>query len=95
MRIYFRSRALRDIEEARLWYGAESPDLEIRFARALLGACAIILEYPNAFQRVQPGVRHVSVPGFPYLIYYLSEEENITVLRILHMKRHPETFLAR
>lgn len=90
MNLRFRPWAERDIDEARTWYGAQALELEARFAAILAETFLIILAYPLAFQEVKAGVRHVSVPGFPYLIYYLPEAEKVIVLRVLHMKRQPE-----
>ena len=95
MRIVLLPEAERDIEEARAWYGAESPELEVRFTTALYAVFTLLLAYPLAFQESSPGVRHVSLPRFPYLIYYLVEDGSITVLGVLHMKRHPDTLAEK
>ena len=92
MKLRYRAVARRDVEEARDWYAAHSPELESRFAAELAATLDTILRYPRAFPIVQAAVRRAGLPVFPYLVYYLAENEAVVVLRVLHGKRHPDTW---
>ncbi len=92
MKLRYRAVARRDVEEARAWYAAHSPELESRLAAELAATLATILQHPRAFPIVRARVRRAALPVFPYLVYYLPENDAVVILRILHGKRHPETW---
>ena len=92
MKLRYRAVARRDVEEARDWYAAHSPELESRFAAELAATLDVILRHPRAFPVIQAQVRRAALPVFPYLVYYLPEDDAVVVLRVLHGKRHPDTW---
>ena len=92
MRLRYRGVARRDIDEARDWYGSHSPELESRFAAELDATLSTLLAHPRAFPVVRAQVRRAALPVFPYLVYYLLESDAVVVLRVLHGKRHPDTW---
>ena len=92
MKLRYRAIARRDVEEAREWYETHSPELESRFAAELAATLATILQHPRVFPVVRAQVRRAALPVFPYLVYYLPRDEGLVILRVLHGKRHPDTW---
>jgi len=52
----------------------------------------LITRHPRAFPLVRGEVRRAVLPVFPYLVYYVPEDDAVVVLRVLHGKRHPDTW---
>jgi plasmid stabilization system protein ParE len=95
MKLVFRAAAVRDIEDARGWYGLRSPELETRFAAALAEALEIIVGLPLAFPQIERGIRRARVSTFPYVVYYLPKGDTIRVLAVVHTAQHPDTWKRR
>jgi plasmid stabilization system protein ParE len=92
VRLRYRAVARGDVEAARAWYAAHSPELESRFTAELDATLSTLLAHPRAFPVVRAQVRRAAMPVFPYLVYYLPESDAVVVLRVLHGKRHPDTW---
>lgn len=92
MKLSYRPAAKADIQAAREWYRNQSSALEERFAAAVAETIRSILEYPRAYQSVEPDVRRARLNIFPYHVYYSVENETLVVLAVLHGKRHPDTW---
>lgn len=92
MKLRYRAVARRDVDEARKWYAVRSAELESRFAAELAATLETVVRHPVAFPRVKAEVRRAVLPVFPYLVYYLTEDDAVVVLRVLHGKRHPDTW---
>lgn len=45
---------------------------------------------PYVFQEVEPRVRRGLLRQFPYAVYYLPEEEPLSVIAVLHTSRQPD-----
>ena len=56
--------------------------------------------YPNsgslrfAFELEIPGLRSWSLQGFPYLIFYVPQDDRIDIWRVLHARRDIPTHLT-
>ena len=90
----FRAAARRDIEEIADRYTLEaSEDVALRFTDALERAAERLSERPligsarYAEAAAEAGLRHKRIAGFPYLIFYLTDEHRLEIVRILHVRR--------
>lgn len=92
VRIEFRPEAERDLREAVVWYENERRGL----GRALEGevdrTVRRIAENPHQYAEIEPTVRRALTRRFPYGIYFRLQPEVATVLAVLHLRRHPETW---
>ncbi len=88
-----RSRAKRDILEAALWYESHRTDLGIQFVHDVDTTIARIVENPLQFQVYEEPARRALLSRFPYAIYY--QPTPLVILRILHLRRHPDTWKAQ
>lgn len=65
------------------------------FVLAVDAALAGIREYPAAHAEVRPQVRRALVGGFPYGVFYTEYPDRITVLAVIHTRRHPRRWPSR
>lgn len=91
---HWRRLAERDLAEAYLFVGADSPAAAERLLDAVNEATRLLLANPGigrlrAFQSaLASGVRAWPTPGFPnYLIFYRASDHDIEIVRFLHGAR--------
>ena len=89
-----RKQADVDIQEAFDHYLTEAgPEIALSFADALELAIAHVSRNPEAgspryaHELSLPGLRHWSVKGFPYLIFYVEQTQHVDVWRLLQSQR--------
>ena len=100
-KIVLRRRSARlDLDQAADHYeGDAGPDVALRFVDAVESAYRTIGERPSAGSSLWAeqlgiaGLRSRPVAHFPYLIFYLEEDEHIEVWRVLHARRDIPTSL--
>ena len=95
--VIFDPAADQDIENEFNYLVDRNIDVALRFFKAVGNTCDTIAEMPGmgsprTFKNSHlKGVRMWAVKGFPkYLIFYLTTDEDITVLRVLHGARNIE-----
>ncbi len=82
-----RPRVYNDIIEAVEYFLSVNPDLAERFLNSIEEAKAKILNSPKGYQiKYRDNVRTLLLKPFDYHIYFLVEEQTITILAILHAK---------
>ena len=86
------SEAELEIFEAALRYERERTGLGIRFETQVNTVFARLVENPFQFPVIEEGARRAIVRVFPYAVYFTLEADLITVLAVLHMHRHPDTW---
>lgn len=73
-------------------YGVEHKDLGRRFVQAVENAALEVQSDPLRSRIFDGRVRRCLVRGFPYIIYYLVEDDLLYFGALLHSARHPETY---
>lgn len=89
-RVIVRSRAKRDIREAKQWYHNISPELGADFLAAVDEAILLAQKYPLAFSLMHRTFRRVLVRRFPYALFYQRDSDSIIIVAVLHQARDPE-----
>ncbi len=84
-----------ELEEAFAWYEERAPGLGNEFMRAIRASFATIHRAPEQFMRVRHDIRRALVRRFPYAVYYVAEPEQISVIAIVHTRRHPRRWQSR
>ena len=99
-RVIPRRLATQDLRDAAAHYAGEVDAATARrFIDAVQQAFTLIARQPGigspryAVELDLPGLRARPVEQFPYLIFYLEQEDHIDVLRILHARRDIPTSL--
>lgn len=93
--LLLRPEARLDIEEAVIWYDDQRLGLGDRLTAELSALLDRIRKTPLQFPIVGEGVRRGLLHKFPYAVYFLREENTVTVLAVLHQRRDPEVWKRR
>lgn len=84
-----------EIFEAALRYERERAGLGFRFEAQVNTVFARLLENPFQVPVIEQDVRRALVRDFPYGVFFTTEADLITVLAVLHLRRHPDTWKRR
>ena len=90
-----RAAARRDIHDAALWYETQRRGLGTQFLREIDRVLRRVGEAPLQFPEIAPGVRRGLARRFPFAVYFMPIEAEVTILAVLHMRRHPASWRAR
>lgn len=94
-RLAVRSVASAELAQAFEWYAARSPDVAARFLDELDATMVRIAENPEASPLVRGAMRRAAVTHFPYGVYYRVFPRVISILGVVHGRRHPRRWLRR
>jgi toxin ParE1/3/4 len=96
-----RAAAERDVEDALVYYRDEAgPQIALDFLDALEAAVTHLCQYPLsgslrfAFELEIPDLRSWTLQRFPYLVFYVPDDDRIDIWRVLHDRRDIPTFLT-
>jgi plasmid stabilization system protein ParE len=95
VRVRFRREAEADVIEAFAWYRDCGLGLGEEFLRSLESCLAAIQRLPQSNPLVHRDIRRALLRRFPYCIFYVLEDEVVTVLACFHAKRDPATWKER
>jgi len=93
--LIIRPEAEADLAEAFAWYEAQWTGLGTEMLSEVRAALGRVQEGPNRYPSGLGEVRRAPVRRFPYSIYYLSRQERIVVLAVLHHRRNPNIWRNR
>lgn len=95
-----RAAAEQDIAEAMDYFRDEGgPDVAVDFVDALEATIADLCDHPLigslrfAFELDIPDLRSWLLQRFPYLIFYMPDDDRIDIWRVLHARRDIPAFL--
>ena len=94
-RLQVSSEAELEIFEAALRYEREREGLGFRFEEQVTMVLTRLLENPFQFPIVEEDARRALVRDFPYGVFFTTEADLITVLAVLHLRRHRDTWKPR
>lgn len=94
-RLVIREEAERDVFDAALWYEQERAGFGFRFEVEVTRILELIAEHPLQFPVLERGVRRAQVGVFPYAVFFRFEDRVVTVVGVLHLHRHPNTWKRR
>ena len=94
-RVVLRSAAEAEVADAVGWYAERSRDIAARFLLALDEALALVADNPAAFPMVRPPLRRCLLSHFPYAVYYRVYSEYVSVVAVVHGRRHPRRWQSR
>ena len=94
-RLFVRRPARADIAEAFRWYEARSTGLGQEFLRAVRIAFAAIERAPEQFPIAVDDIRKVGLRRFPYIVYYVVLRRGVSIIAVMHGRRHPRRWQSR
>ena len=96
MTIRLSPEAEADAEQHAQWYDEQSPGLRGPFLDAVQSALEVIDGAPLSFQRVKRAhARRFVMRRFPFLLIYKVDDEIISVVAIVHVRRRPAYWRTR
>jgi toxin ParE1/3/4 len=88
MQIEWDPSAVRDLEEIRAFIAADKPSAAVRVAERIKSAIGRLSEFPlMGRQTQQPGIRILTIPGTPYLVYYQVPPDRVVIVAVFHGAR--------
>ena len=65
------------------------------FSTEVFAAIQSIVKYPDAWPVIEDEVRRCLVNRFPYSVLYSIEQNEVYVLAVMHLRRHPDYWKYR
>ena len=93
-RVVIEPQAEAEARNSFLWYLDRSPTAAQGFQDAIDEAVDSLAEAPYRWPEVEPGIRRRLVSRFPYSLLYSVEEDTVTIVAVMHNKRHPSSWKA-
>jgi plasmid stabilization system protein ParE len=84
--------AAREVREAARYYEEKAPGLGFDFIAEVRASIRRILAHPMAWFLLDGKFRRCRTSRFPYGIIYAVEADNILVVSVMHLHRHPESW---
>lgn len=93
-RVLVDPQAAAEARDSFLWYLERNPAAARGFQAAVDEAIDSLAEAPYRWPEIEPGIRRRLLNRFPYSMLYSMDEHTVTVLAIMHHKRHPNAWKA-
>jgi toxin ParE1/3/4 len=98
--VRFVDEAVKELDDAVLWYEDRREGLGLAFVAALDRAIESISRQPRAAALIEGvsedlEVRRLSIRRFPYFVAYLVLNEGVVVLAVAHERRRPRYWSDR
>ncbi len=84
-----------EFAEAVRYYGEISLTLGNRFYDAVLSTLLIASAHPKRYRMIDPPMRRILVPGFPYAILFAEGVEVVRIVAVMHLHREPKYWKGR
>jgi len=84
-----------DVLSATMWYEEQRLGLGEQFLDQLSSLLVRVANMPFQFPAIDGPVRRALLRRFPYGVYFDPTGEQVKVLAILHLLRHPDTWKER
>ncbi len=95
MHVTFNSLAERELNDAIQFYESEQIGLGAAFLAEVRRCSGAIVEYPEAASIVLGAVRRRLCQRFPYALLYSRRDDEIRILAVMNLKRHPNYWVGR
>ena len=91
----FLSPAEREMAQAAQYYNSKAPNLGAEFLQEVKKTVKRLEADPEAAQKVRGYVRRRLIRRFPFGILYRIDPEEIVILAVMHLARHPDYWHSR
>ncbi len=93
--VIVRPEAESDIKDAYEWYEAQRKGLGENFLLCIEEALSRASRNPAMYSVIHKEVRRILIHRFPFGVFFIEGEEDISVLAVLHARRNPKTWKGR
>ena len=91
----FVSPAEREMVQAAQYYNSKVPNLGAEFLHEVKKAVMRLEADPDAAQKVRGDVRRRLIRRFPFGVLYRIDPDEIVILAVMHLSRHPDYWHRR
>lgn len=91
----FHPEAEEEFSQAIEYYENNEPGLGYDFSIEVHSAIQNIVNFPTAWPTIEEDMRRCLVKRFPYGIIYSIEHDAVSILAIMHLRRHPDYWKNR
>jgi plasmid stabilization system protein ParE len=95
MTFSFHPEAKDEFNEAIEYYENCSPGLGYDFSIEVFTTIENIVNYPTVWPIMEEDLRRCLLKRFPYGIIYSIEQDEIFILAVMHLRRHPDYWKNR
>lgn len=95
MKYQFHPEAEIEFNEYIDYYENIQENLGLEFAKEVYKAIQRVLNFPNAWQKLDNNLRRCLLNRFPFGIIYYQEKDKIVILAIMSLKRKPNYWKNR
>lgn len=81
-----------ELKEAYDYYESQLEGLGRRFVQAFVDTVQMIDKIPIGWRKVSANTRRINIKGFPYLVLYGIDGEDVIITFICHSHRDPEYY---
>jgi plasmid stabilization system protein ParE len=92
MRFRLLQPAFREVREAAKYYEYRVPGLGVDFLQEVRATVRRILLHPEAWFALDQEIRRCRTHRFPYGIIYTVDQEEVLIISVMHLHRHPESW---
>jgi plasmid stabilization system protein ParE len=87
--------AQEEMLEAAFYYEQQAGGLGQDFLRKVQSAIDEIAQHPTRWPKVRADIRRRRVHRFPYAVLYEDQPQEIVVIAVMHLRRHPAYWIDR
>lgn len=84
-----------ELQDAIDFYDGQMNGLGDRFYNCFLGTVQHIKSSPELWRKVGADTRRINVSGFPFLVLYIFDQEDIFITCVAHQHRDPLYYINR
>ena len=95
MHITFLAPAEAELLNAVAYYNSQSEGIGYEFAAEVKRTIERIVQYPEAWFQLSSRTRRCRTNRFPYGVVYQIKNEDLLVVAVMHLSRHPQTWRDR
>ena len=92
MKIRILTPASKELHEAYEYYERQLNGLGKKFIESFKSSLDLIQKIPYGWRKISPKTRRINFKGFPYLILYVLDEDEIIITFICHSHRNPKYY---
>jgi plasmid stabilization system protein ParE len=93
--LFLRPEAKAELRQAFVWYQARRVGLGFEFLRTVRVMLAMIERAPGLFPLAVDDIQKAPLRRFPYVVYFVQLPAAISVLAVIHGRRHPRRWQSR
>ena len=95
LRLHVKPDARADLEAAVDWYENEEPGVGLRLLDEVDAVLPRVAQSPLQFPIVHKNIRRALLRRFPYGIFFVFEDDTVSILAITHLSRDPSVWMSR